>query len=525
MADQVGYHYRDARLGGGEPPHSIIFNPNPLSFPSLPVIPVGSVNRLLELDDRYTLTSWLFLKLLALIYFAAFLSLAVQIRGLVGPDGILPFQDLLEHLYSQQGSWAWFNMPTLFWLDSSDAALQGVAIAGCLISLFLLFGVAPRLSLIVLFLLYLSLSKAGQTFLNFQWDYLILEVGFLAIFITRGPTRLMVLMFHWLLFRLRFLSGASKLLSGDPSWSGLAALNYYFETQPLPHIGSWYAQQLPQWLLEAGTAFVLFAELIVPFFIFLPRPFRISAALITIAVQIGIIATSNHNFINLLTISLCLFLLDNRIVGRILPKRFHQSALMQMPLGTGLNRLFQVTMIGVASLILVISSANMYSLLTGQALPPAINRVAYIGHNYGLGNVYHIFPTMQTERQELIIEGSHDGVEWQPYLFRYKPGLLSKAPALIIPHQPRLDWMIWFIPTQNPRMDLWFDRFMWQLHRNQPQVTKLLKHNPFESSPPKYLRIQVYRYHFTTPKERLQTGNWWKREYLGQFPQTPPRQP
>ena len=194
--------------------------------------------------------------------------------------------------------------------------------------------------------------------------------------------------------------------------------------------------------------------------LFRSRPFRISAALVTIAVQIGIIATSNHNFINLLTISLCLFLLDNRIVGRVLPKRFHQSALMQMPLGTGLNRLFQVTMIGVASLILVISSANMYSLLTGQALPPAINRVAYIGHNYGLGNVYHIFPTMQTERQELIIEGSHDGVEWQPYLFRYKPGLLSKAQALIIPHQPRLDCMIWFIPTQNPRMDLWFDRFM-----------------------------------------------------------------
>ena len=483
------------------------------------------MNRLLELDDRYTLAGWLFLKLLALIYFAAFLSLAVQIDGLVGPDGILPFGELLDHLRSRQELWVWLNMPTLFWIDSSDAALQGAAIAGCVMSALLFLGVAPRLSLILLFLLYLSLTKAGQLFLNFQWDYLILEVGFLSIFITRGPTRLMVLMFHWLLFRLRFLSGISKLLSGDPSWSGLTALNHYFETQPLPHFGSWYAHQLPHWMLETATAFVLFAELIVPFFIFLPRPFRISAALITIVVQIGIILTSNHNFINLLTILLCLFLLDNRILGRLLPGSLQRSAASSAPIGVRYSTPFKAATSTVAILILAISSIKMYSLLTGQALHPVLNRMAIVGQSYGQGNVYHVFPTMQTERQELIIEGSHNGEEWRPYLFRYKPDALDKTPALIIPHQPRLDWMIWFVPTQNPRMDLWFDRFLWQLYRNQPQVTKLLKHNPFESSPPSYLRVQAYRYRFTAPDERRQTGNWWKREYLGQFPQTPPRRP
>ncbi|MCP3666258.1 MAG: lipase maturation factor family protein [Gammaproteobacteria bacterium] len=482
---------------------------------------MGVVNRLLELDDRYTLISWLFLKLLALIYLAAFLSLAVQITGLVGPNGILPFQELLDYLYQQQGSWVWFNMPTLFWLGSGDAVLQGATIVGCLISLLLFFGVWPRASLILLFLLYLSLTRAGQVFLNFQWDYLLLETGFLAIFITYGPSRLIILMFHWLLFRLRFLSGLSKLLSDDPSWSGLTTLNYYFETQPLPHIGSWYAHQLPQWLLQSGTGIVLFAELIVPFFIFLPRPFRISAAVITLVIQLCIVATSNHNFVNLLTILLCLFLIDDRVIRRFFPQNFLQ------PIGVGrvMGTMKKTLLVTVVSAVFVISLLRMFTMVTGEQLPPALNRLERVGHSYGLGNVYHIFPTMQTERQELVIEGSHDGAVWKPYLFRYKPDLLDKTPAIIIPHQPRLDWMIWFVPPRNQEMKIWFDRFMWQLSQNQPQVTGLLKHNPFEESPPRYLRVQVFRYHFTTPEEREQTGNWWKAEYLGAFPQTPPRTP
>ena len=218
---------------------------------------------LMSRADNYQFASILFVKLLALIYFAAFLSLGVQITGLVGANGILPFADLLDYLYKEHGLMAWLYKPTLFWLDSSDFSLKSAAYLGCAVSLLLFAGVKQTWSLIVLFVLYLSLFHAGQIFLTFQWDTLLLEAGFLAIFLSGGPSHLLLFLFHWLLFRLRFMSGISKLVSGDSSWSNLTTLNYYFETQPLPHVGAWYFHQLPEWMLQGGVLLVFFTELIV----------------------------------------------------------------------------------------------------------------------------------------------------------------------------------------------------------------------------------------------------------------------
>jgi len=480
-----------------------------------------------RLDNESRLTSWLFLKLLALIYFAAFVSLHGQIAGLVGPNGILPLGDFQEYLFQRYGSEAWWKLPTLFWLDNSDLALQGATIAGAILSFMLFMGVVPRLSLLLMTLLYLSLYHAGQIFLNFQWDYLLLEMGILAIFLLRGPYWLVLLLFHWLLFRLRFLSGISKLFSSDPSWSSLTTLNYYFETQPLPHVGSWYAHQLPEWLLQAGTLLVLFSELVVPFFIFLPRRFRIFAALLTIVIQSTIIATSNHNFVNLLTILLCLLLLDDRIVGRLLPGSLKRKIIEEKqpePL-PAVSRLGQITL---TLFIFSISLSAIYR-MAGGSVPAVLQRplqhLVSLGPQFGIGNIYHIFPTMQTERQELQIEGSSDGVTWKPYLFRYKPGPLDRAPPFIVPHQPRLDWMIWFVPPQPTSMRRWFDQLLYRLWQNEPKVTALLEYNPFANQRPAYMRVLAYRYHFTNSQERQQTGNWWRREYLGMFPETPPRNP
>jgi hypothetical protein len=485
------------------------------------------VSFIFRIDNELRLTSWLFLKLLALIFFAAFVSLHGQIAGLVGPNGILPLGEFQEYLSQRYGREAWWWLPTLFWFDNSDAALQGATVAGAVLSLMLLIGVVPRLSLLLMTLLYLSLYQAGQIFLNFQWDYLLLEMGFLAIFLVRGPGWLVLLLFHWLLFRLRFLSGISKLLSGDPSWSSFTTLNYYFETQPLPHVGSWYAHHLPEWLLQAGTALVLFSELVVPFFIFLPRRFRIFAALLTMLIQSSIIATSNHNFVNLLTILLCLLLLDDRIVGWILP-----DALKRKISGNGepepLPLVSGITQTALALLIFAISLTSAYRMIGGsvpRGLQRPMQQVVNLGPRLGIGNVYHVFPTMQTERQELQIEGSMDGVLWKPYIFRYKPGPLERAPPFIVPHQPRLDWMIWFVPPQPGNMRVWFERLLYRLWQNEPAVTALLEHNPFSDEKPSYLRVLVYRYYFTTPQERRQSGKWWRREYLGIFPNTPPRSP
>ena len=481
---------------------------------------------LLEPSIDHQLASQLFLRGLALIYVAAFVSLAVQIDGLAGPDGILPFKQLLDRALAEDGYAALWRIPTLFWLDGSNAALQGAAIAGAGLALLLLAGLGrPRPILALLFVLYLSLYQAGQIFTSFQWDHLLLESGFLAIFVAGGPTRLVVLLYDCLLFRLRFLSGFFKLASGDPSWRDFTALNYYFETQPLPHVGSWYAHQLPQWALQTGVGFTFFTELIVPFFIFLPRPFRIFAAATTILAQLAIIATSNHNFFNLLTILLCLFVLDDRILVRILPARVaSRLAPARVPHSPGLAL---KTLTGAAAvLILALSVSTLLTRETRRPLPRAVYEFTGIAPSFGIGNLFHVFPTMQTERQELEIVGSYDGVTWQAYDFRYKPGALNKAPAFVMPHQPRLDWMMWFLPAQWPDTGYWLEPFLEALRRNRPAVTSLLARNPFEGKPPpEMIRVLAYRYHFTTPRERATTGNWWKAELLGEYPDVPRRTP
>jgi hypothetical protein len=377
--------------------------------------------------------------------------------------------------------------------------------------------------LIGLFVLYLSLYHAGQFFTNFQWDTLLLETGFLAIFLVGGPTLLVIFLFEWLLFRLRFMSGFFKLVSGDPSWSGFTALNHYFETQPLPHIGAWFAHQLPEWMLQTGVGLTFFSELIVPFFIFLSRPFRLAAAAITITMQLLIIATSNHNFINLLTIVLCIFLLDDQLLGRILPTRLCQGKQSEPPNkpSRGKNILVIASALLIVPGCLISFTANMLH----KPLPLPFHQFSDSLRRLGLGNIYHVYPTMQVERHELDIQGSNDGENWRSYEFKYKPGALDRVPPFNVPHQPRLDWMIWFVPTQQIPQMYWFDLFMQRLHQGSTTVTGLLAHNPFADKPPKFLRVLVYRYHFTTPQERAESGNWWRREYLGIFPQVEPRKP
>ncbi|MEJ2692519.1 MAG: lipase maturation factor family protein [Candidatus Thiodiazotropha sp.] len=474
--------------------------------------------------DQLQLTGWLFLRLLALIYCVAFLSLAGPVAGLAGPQGILPLESYMadvEAALGQPAAWLW--LPTLFWgTGGSDQALQASAYLGALLSLALLLGRWERPLLIALFLLYLSLYHAGQIFTNFQWDTLLLETGFLAIFLVGGANRMLIMAFEWLLFRLRFMSGFFKLFSGDPSWADLTTLNHYFESQPLPHIGSWYAHQLPGWLLKSGTGLTLFSELVIPFFIFLPRPLRLTAAAITLLMQLLIIATSNHNFINLLTILLCLFLLDDRIVGRLLPagikRRF--AAQPQRPGGA------KTLLISVAALLIVAASLiGFTSHIIRKPLPAPVQNIYDSVRRYGIGNIYHVYPTMQTERQELIIQGSQDGRVWKTYEFKYKPGDPAGRPRFNVPHQPRLDWMVWFVPTQQRVQMFWFDKFMRRLHQGSPSVTELLAVNPFPRQAPRFLRVRVYRYEFTDAVTRRENGVWWKTTYLGEFPRVAPRRP
>lgn len=465
------------------------------------------------MPEDYRLVTALFFKGLALIYLAAFFPIALEIEGLAGSQGVLPLIEHQTELRAEFGNWRFVMSPSLFWLNASDWTLIAAARAGIICALLLLLGVWPRLMLIVLYVLYLSLYHAGSLFMNFQWETLLLEAGFLAIFLAGGGSRLVIWLMRWLLFRLRFLSGISKLTSGDPSWAGLAALNTYFETQPLPHAGAYYAHHLPDWVLRAGTAGTLAIEILVPFLFLAPRRYRMTGAALTIVLQLLIIATSNHNFINLLTILLCLFLFDDKALLRFLP---------EFPAGLGPRLrtpgIFQKAMLTIfAPLILFTSTLQIFWMTTGLTPPNWAVRHERQVMAFALSNRYHIFPVMDTQRLELIVEWSMDAQNWKPVPFKYKPGDPNLAPRFIIPYHPRLDWVLWFVPKNAPPFFYTYQRFLERLLAGSKPVLALLPEGTFKNGPPRYLRAHIAKYRFAAPEIRSRTGKWWEVEYYSPF--------
>jgi len=467
------------------------------------------------LIGRYALVSGLFLRLLGLIYLAAFVSTAFQIIGLAGEQGILPVAEKIAQLRAERGEAGFWSFPTLFWLNDSDDALFAAALAGCGFSVALFLNVLPRLSLIILFILYLSLFHAGQLFMNFQWDYLLLESGFAAIFLA-GGSRPAVWLFRWILFRVRFMSGVAKLVSQDPTWASFTALNYFFETQPLPHWGGWYAHQLPDWLLRFATGSALFIEIVVPFLMFMPRKLRFAGAWATILMQVVIILTSNHNYANFLVLALCLFLFDDQAVTRIMPKglaRWLSSDGATSPWPKGLAGIMTASL---AAVLFALSLVQMTEMFSPWRSPEPVATAVRAVRPFRVVNNYHVFPTMNTQRIELLIEGSVDGYKWRTYEFKYKPGDVMRRPGVVVPHHPRLDWLMWFVPS-HPVFLPWFEQFLQRLSDNSPAVLDLMKNNPFPDQVVPYLRVSAYRYQFASAEKRAETGQWWEREYLGPF--------
>jgi lipase maturation factor 1 len=480
--------------------------------------------------ETYRVTSWLFLRLLGAIYLVAFASFGLQAAGLIGSHGILPVADFLRGVHQYMGADAYWNVPTLLWFRSSDAALRVIWIAGVCLSLLLVFGVNSRLVRLGLFVLYLSLDAAGQIFMSYQWDALLLEAGFLAVFL--GREVVIVRLFRWLLCRLMFLSGAVKLASGDPTWRNFTALPVHYQTQPLPTPLAWYFYQLPGWFQRLSVGFLFFVELVVPFLVLAPRRVRHFAAIAIIVLQILILITGNYAFFNFLTISLCLFAFDDRALARVLPKRVQRwpgsssSSETAPPPGAetaprkrsldGAPTVWKAVCTVTASLILFTSGFEMIGELSGRHWYPADVVIRAIAP-FEIVNTYGLFAVMTTTRPEIIIEGSNDGVTWLAYEFKYKPGDLSRRPQFVEPHQPRLDWQMWFAALGNYRTDPWIVEFLERLLEGSPQVLALLGHNPFPAAPPRYVRAQVYEYTFTTPAERRATGEWWHREWKGTY--------
>jgi predicted DCC family thiol-disulfide oxidoreductase YuxK len=461
-----------------------------------------------------------FLRFLGLIYLIAFLSFWVQVDGLIGDRGLMPVPQLLTDAHTQLGGQAYLALPTLCWLNSSNAFLHFLCGAGAALSVLLIVGIAPILCLVLLFASYLSLTVVGQTFFSFQWDVLLLETGFLAIFLApwrwwperrqpAAPSRVALFLLHFLLFKLMLMSGVVKLTSGDSTWINLTALDYHYWTQPLPTVIGWWADKSPEWFKHFSTAFVLVVEIAAAFLIWLPRRLRLLGCAAILLLQIVIGLTGNYAFFNLLTIALCLLLIDDAVW----PRALH----LTKPTSTG--RRWPVWLpIGVLLLTMPMNAVLIFNAFRPEAKwPRPLEQMYRAIASFRIVNGYGLFRVMTKERLEIILEGSDDALEWKTYEFKWKPGALDRVPGFVEPHQPRLDWQMWFAALSDARQNPWFLALAFRLLENSPEVVGLLGENPFPDKPPRYLRAEIYRYRFSTMAEHRQTGAWWQREEAGTY--------
>jgi len=459
---------------------------------------------------------WLFARVTGLAYFFAFFSLLPQIPGLIGPDGILPAQYLLQRVTEIVGPHSTFlALPSLAWLlGATDASLRLTAFLGLLSSLALTAGLLRPISAALSWLSWLSFVNIGQDFLSFQWDTLLLEAGFLIMFLEKPgllprppgsdtPPRFIQWALWFLLARLMFSSGMVKILSGDPTWADLSAMTYHFETQPIPNPLAWFIHQLPPLFLKLSTIFTFAIELLLPFAILFPQPkARLTASLGFLSLMTLIALTGNYAYFNLLTAALCLTFIDNRYYPSFLSRNTVPLPWTPVP-WRHLASIAALLQLSLAFPVLL----STLGLSSRSSVTPWENSLA----PWHLTSGYGLFAVMTTRRPEITLDQSPDGQTWEPIQFPYKAGPPERLPPQIAPFQPRLDWQMWFAALSAERGQLpgWFSPFLKQLQQGSPQVWNLLSSQP-KSNPNNYLRLRLDQYHFTTPAERSTTGHWWK---------------
>jgi lipase maturation factor 1 len=488
---------------------------------------------------------WIFLRALAAIYFSAFYSLLFQIKGLIGPQGILPVHDYLPAVARAYPVAKFWFAPTLFWISSSSHALMVVTWIGLAASVAAFLNLWPRLSFFICFVCFLSFVSAARDFSNYQSDGMLLEAGFISLFfVPQGfrpglgaatpPSRASLFLLQWEWFRIYFESGLVKLISGDRQWRTLTAMDQYYQNGPLPTWIGWYTQHLPHWFHAASAAGTLILELGIVWMLLLPRRIRIICFFIVTPWEMGVILTANYTFLNYLVLSLGFLLLDDRFVLQFVPDRRRSNlvperntqtlplqsidAVFRRPFRHMSNHLSALRF-AISALMLTWIFYNTTAemlLIPFRKLPLPTFPIAALDP-FRIANQYGLFAVMTNGRYEIEFQGSNDGQNWTPYLFRNKPQLLNEAPRVYAPYQPRFDWNLWFASLgdwrQNEIVPLTEDRLL----ENDKDVLALFRSNPFPQSPPRYVRAMLWQYWFTTREEKRATGDWWRRELLGMY--------
>ncbi|WP_217248879.1 lipase maturation factor family protein [Streptomyces sp. AC602_WCS936] len=441
---------------------------------------------------------------LAVMYLVAFLTAALQFRPLLGERGLTPVPRFVERVPFKRA-------PSLFQLSYSDGLFAVVAWAGCAVSAALVAGLDSLLPLwgamllwLVPWVLYLSIVNVGQTWYSFGWESLLLETGFVAVFLGNdevAPPIVVLFLLRWLLFRVEFGAGLIKM-RGDECWRKLTCLDHHHETQPMPGPLSWFFHHLPRPLHRAEVAANHVTQLVVPFLLFTPQPVASAAAALMIVTQLWLVLSGNFSWLNWITIVLALSAV-----------RFPADP----PSVAAAPLWYEVVVPAVAALLLFLSHRPVRNMISRSQV---MNRSFDSLH---LVNTYGAFGSVSRVRYEVVIEGTADEVaredgDWREYEFKGKPGDPRRWPRQFAPYHLRLDWLMWFAALSPAYAGAWFGTFVERLLENDRATLRLLRRSPFPSdAPPRFVRARLYRYRYTTWRELRETGACWERTYVREY--------
>ena len=507
----------------------------------------------------------------------------VQIRGLIGPQGVLPAREYLQAV-AQSGvaHVRFWYAPSLLWISSGSGMLMALCWIGMIGSLLLLVNFWPRAMLVICFVCFLSFISTARDFSEYQSDGMLLEAGFVCLFFAPPglrpglgakhppsapqqpqprrllgtlPSRASLFLLQWEWFRIYFESGIVKLASGEPQWRNFTAMDEYYQNGPLPTWIGWYLQHSPHWFHATATGATLVMELGLIWMILLPRRFRIILFWIVTVWELGVISSANYAFLNYLVLSLGILLVDDRFVLRWIPEKWRprvpvEPAAANLPktqagqaevsksedagqegsmfrLPGFIRQHFGALKLAVSAVILTwicyVTAAELVLIVRPRAPLPTTPIVML--QPFRIANQYGLFAVMTHGRYEIEFQGSKDGQNWIAYEFRNKPQVLNDAPGIYAPYQPRFDWNLWFASlgswTENPIVPNTEVRLL----ANSPDVLKLFRGNPFADAPLKQVRAVLWQYWFTTMAEKRATGNWWRRQLLGPYAPTLESQP